>query len=79
MTIISATVGKNPLEWSSPHSQQKSLKYSTWMQSQKCQNDLGSFPRQTIWYHSNTIYAPTTDAKKLKLNGSMKTYKTFQN
>ena len=22
-------------------------------------------------------YAPTTDAKELKLNGSMKTYKTF--
>ena len=28
--------GKNPLEkWSSPHSQQKSPKCSTWMQSQK--------------------------------------------
>ena len=59
------------------YSQQKSLKCSTWMQSQKCQNDLGSFPGQTIWYHSNPIYAPTTDAKKLKLNSSMKTYKTF--
>ena len=31
----------------------KSLKYSTWMQSQKQQNDLCSFPRQTIQYHSN--------------------------
>ena len=31
----------------------KSLKYSTWMQSQKRQNDLCSFPRQTIQYHSN--------------------------
>ena len=28
--------------------QQKSLKCSTWMQSQKRQNDLCSFPRQTI-------------------------------
>ena len=30
------------------HSQQKSLKCSTWMQSQKRQNDLSLFPRQTI-------------------------------
>ena len=35
------------------HSQQKNLKCSTWMQSQKLQNDLCSFPRQTIQYHSN--------------------------
>ena len=31
----------------------KSLKCSTWMQSQKRQNNLCSFPRQTIQYHSN--------------------------
>ena len=31
----------------------KSLKCSTWMQSQKWQNDLWSFPRQTMQYHSN--------------------------
>ena len=31
----------------------KSLKCSTWMQSQKQQNDLYLFPRQTIQYHSN--------------------------
>ena len=30
------------------HGQQKSPKCSTWMQSQKRQNDLCSFPRQTI-------------------------------
>ena len=35
MIMISTTVGKNPLEWSSPHSQQKNLKCSTGMQSQK--------------------------------------------
>ena len=35
-------------KWSSHHSQQKRLKCSTWMQSQKRQNDLCSFPRQTI-------------------------------
>ena len=36
MTIISTTVEWNPSEeWSSHHGQQKSLKCSTWMQSQK--------------------------------------------
>ena len=36
MTIISTTVGKNHLEeMSSPHRQQKSPKYSTWVKSQK--------------------------------------------
>ena len=35
-------------KWSSHHSQQVSLKCSTWMQSQKRQNDLCSSPRQTI-------------------------------
>ena len=49
MTIISTTAGRNPLEeMDSHHGQQKSLKFSTWMQSQKRQNDLCSFPRQTI-------------------------------
>ena len=40
-------------KWSSHHGQQKSLKCSTWMQSQKQQNDLYLFPRQTIQYHGN--------------------------
>ena len=31
----------------------RNLKWSTWMQTQKLQNDLCSFPRQTIQYHSN--------------------------
>ena len=35
MPIISTTVGKNPLEEMDSHSQQKSPKCSTWMQSQK--------------------------------------------
>ena len=33
-------------------------KCSTWMQSQKRQNDLCSFPRQTIQYHSNSSLCP---------------------
>ena len=45
-------------KWSSHHSQQKSPKCSIWMQSQKQQNDLCSFPRQTIQYHSNPSLGP---------------------
>ena len=36
----------------------KSPKCSTWMQSQKQQNDLCSFPRQTIQCHSNPSLCP---------------------
>ena len=36
----------------------QSLKCSSWMQSQKSQNDLCSFPRQTIQYHSNLSLCP---------------------
>ena len=36
----------------------KSPKCSTWMQSQKRQNDLCSFPRQTLQYHSNPSLCP---------------------
>ena len=45
-------------KWSSHHGQQKSPKCSTWMHSQKRQNDLGSFPRQTIQYHGNPRLCP---------------------
>ena len=56
----------------------KSLKCSTWMQFQKRQNALCSFPRQTIQYHSNpSLWPQPVTLKKLKLNGSMKTYKIF--
>ena len=33
------------------------------MQSQKQQNDLGSFPRQIIQHQSNPNQCPTTNAK----------------
>ena len=36
----------------------KSPKCSTWVQSQKQQNDLCPFPRQTIQYHSNPSLCP---------------------
>ena len=41
-----------------PDSQQKNPKYNTWVQPQKWQNDLGSFPRQIIQYHSNPSLCP---------------------
>ena len=45
-------------KWSSHHSQQNSWKCSTWMQSQKRENDLYWFPRQTIQYHGNPSLCP---------------------
>ena len=43
----------------------KSLKCSTWVQFQKWQNDLGSFPRQTFQQHSNTSLCLNLMTKKL--------------
>ena len=37
------------------------------MQSQKRQNDLCSFPRQTIQYHGNPVYAPTSNAEEAEV------------
>ena len=38
--------------------QQKNLKCSTWMKSQKRQNDLCLLPRQTIQYHGDPSLSP---------------------
>ena len=37
------------------------------MQSQKQQNDLCSFPRQTSQDHRNQIYAPTSNAEEAEV------------
>ena len=37
------------------------------MQSQKRQNDLCSFPRQAIQYHSNQVYAPTSNTEEAEV------------
>ena len=59
LTIISTTVGKNPLEKNGVAIiVNKSPESSTWMQSQKRQNDLCSFTRQTIQYHSKLSLRP---------------------
>ena len=48
-------------KWSSHHSQQKSLKWSTWKHSQKWQNDL-----QGTLFNITVIqaYAPTSNAEE---------------
>ena len=59
MTIISTTAGRNPSEeMEQPSWSTKSPRRSTWIQSQKRQNDLCLFPRQTIQYHSNPSLCP---------------------
>ena len=45
----------------------KSLKYSTWVQPQKWQNDLCLFPRQTIQYHSNPRLCLTSKADEVEV------------
>ena len=44
----------------------KSPKCSTWMQSQKQQN-ICSFPRQTIQYHSDPSLCPTNNAEEAEI------------
>ena len=68
MTITSTTVGRNPSEeWSSHHGQQKSPKFSTWMQSQKRQNDLLCFQGKRFNITVIQIYAPTSNAEEAEV------------
>ena len=39
----------------------------TWVQSQKLQNDLFLFPRQTIQYHSNPSLCPDSNAEEAEV------------
>ena len=50
----------------------KSPKCSTWMQSQKWQNELCSFPGQTIQYQKSKSVSQPLILKKMKLNGPVK-------
>ena len=45
----------------------KSPKCSTWMQSQKWQNDLCLFPRQIIQYHGIQAYTPTSNTEEVEV------------
>ena len=67
MTIIPTAVGKNPLEeMRSTHSQQKSLKCSSWLQSQKQQNDL-CFQGKSFNVTIIQVYAPASNAEKAEV------------
>ena len=78
MTIISTTVGKNPLEEMEEPSQSTKESEMQYLDAvSKLQIDLCSYPRQIIQYHVIQTYAPTSNAEEAQLNGSMKTYKTF--
>ena len=59
MTIISTTEGR-----SGHHGQQKSPECSTWMQSQKRQNDLSSFSSKPFNIMVIQVYAPTSNAEE---------------
>ena len=64
MTIASITVGKNTLEeMEYHHSQQKNLKSSTWVHSQKWQNDL-CFQGIPFNITVSQVYAPASNAEK---------------
>ena len=52
-------------KWSSHHGQQKSPKCSTWMQSQKQQNDFCLFPRQSFTVIQ--VYGPTSNAEEAEV------------
>ena len=54
-------------KWSSHHGQQKSLKCSTWMQSQKRQNDLCWFPGKPFNITVIQVYAPTSNAEEAEV------------
>ena len=43
------------------------MKCNTWMQSQKQQNDLASFPRQTINITVIQVYALTNNAEEAEV------------
>ena len=56
----------------------KSLKCSTWMQSQKRQKDLCLFPRQTIQYHGNpSLHTLTSNAEEAELERFYEDLQTF--
>ena len=59
--------GQESLRNGVAHSQQKSLKCSTWMQSQKRQNDLCSFQGKPFNITVIQVYAPTSNAEETEV------------
>ena len=58
---------KNAQTTAQLHSSHMSPKCSTWMQSQKRQDDLCSSQRQTIQYHSYPSLYPTSNAEEAEV------------
>ena len=68
MTIISTTVGRNPLEkWSSHYGQQKSLKCSTWMQLKNDRMISVRFQGKPFNIMVIQAYAPTSNAEEAEV------------
>ena len=63
ITIISTTEGKNPLE-EGHHSQQESLKCSTWMQSKNDSMISVHFQGKPFKIMVIQVYAPTSNAEE---------------
>ena len=72
--IISTTMDK---KWSSPHIQQKSPKCSIWVHLKN--NRIISVCIKGKPFNIKSNMPQPVMLKKLKLNGSMKIYKNFQN
>ena len=66
MTIISITVGRNPLNGVAIIVN-KSLKCSSWRQSQKHLNDVYSFPRQPFNITVIQAYVPTSNTEEAEV------------
>ena len=60
-----------------PHSQQKSLKCSSWVQSRKQQNNLYSFPMQPFHIMVIQVYTPTSNAEEAEVELFYEDLQTF--
>ena len=58
MTVVSTTVGKNPLEGMKQPSKESEMQYL-----RAISNDLSLLPRQTIQHHSNPNLSPLLNSK----------------
>ena len=65
--MVEVIIKRAQKKWSSHYGQQKSLKCSTWMQFQKRQNDLCSFPRQPFNITVIQVCAPTSNAEEAEV------------
>ena len=78
MTIISTTVGKNPLERMEQHSQSTRVKNAVLGCSFKNDRVISAcFQGKPFTIKVIQVYASTTKAEEAEAEGSVMTYKTF--